>query len=104
MGAERNQTLTIALQDGFTDDAVTVRVDGETVIDRASVRTDQRIGLAYAEDVPAAGGVVTVEARVPARDLRATADVDLRTGAHVGISVLDGELVITTSATPFGYV
>ena len=103
MGGQ-DQTLTIALQDGFSDDAVIVRVDGETVIDQQSVRTDQRIGLAYAVDVASPDRVVTVEVRLPGRGLRTTADVDPRTSPHVGISVLDGELVVTTSPTPFGYV
>lgn len=103
MGADHNQTLTIALQDGFTGDAVIVRVDGETAIDQPSVRTDQRVGLAYAVEVPGADDVVTLEVRVPARGLHATADVDTRSGPHIGISVLDDELVVTTSPVPFGY-
>lgn len=103
MGGTRDHTLTIALQDGFEGEAVTVRVDGTTVIDQASVRTDQRIGLAHAVDVPHAAGVATVEVRVSGRDLRTTAAVDARTTPFVGISVLDGEVVVTTSATPFGY-
>jgi hypothetical protein len=104
VSADRNQTLTIALQDGFEGEAVTVRVGGETVIDETSVRTDQRIGLAHAVDVPHPDAVATLEVRVPGRDLRTTTDVDARTTPFVGISVLDGELVVTTSATPFGYV
>jgi hypothetical protein len=99
----RDHRLTIALQDGFEGEAVTVRVDGTTVIDRASVHTDQRIGLAHAVDVPQPAGVATVEVRVSGRELRATADIDARTTPFVGISVLDGEVVVTSSATPFGY-
>ncbi|HSK97895.1 MAG TPA: hypothetical protein VK891_14830 [Euzebyales bacterium] len=95
--------LTIALQDGFEGEAVTVRVDGETVIDETSVRTDQRIGLAHAVDVPHAEAVARLEVRVPGRNLRATAHVDARTTPFVAISVLDGEVVVTTSAAPFGY-
>ena len=103
VGADRRHTLTIALQDGFEGEAVMVRVDGETVIDETAVRTDQRIGLAHAVDVPHADGVATLEIRVPSRDLRATAHVDARATPFVAISVLDGEVVVTTSATPFGY-
>jgi len=54
-------------------------------------------------DVPHAPGVATVEVRVSGRDLRTTAAVDARTTPFVGISVLDGEVVVTRSATPFGY-
>jgi hypothetical protein len=102
-GDVENRVLTIALQDGFSDDAVTVRVDDRTVIDNQSMRTDQRIGLAYALDVPAVDGLVTVQVHLPGRDLQVTRDIDTRTSPFVGISLLDGELVVTTSQTPFGY-
>jgi hypothetical protein len=102
-GDVEHRVLTIALQDGFSDDAVTVRVDDKTVIDNQSMRTDQRIGLAYALDVPDVDGLVTLQVHLPGRDLQASRDIDTRTSPFVGISLLDGELVVTTSQTPFGY-
>jgi hypothetical protein len=103
MGGEPAGVLTIALQDGFEGDAVTVRVGDETVIDEESVRTDQRIGLAYAVDVRRPATVVTLDVRVPGRDLRVTKDIDARSHPFVGISVLDDKLIVTTTDTPFGY-
>jgi hypothetical protein len=103
MGGEPAGVLTIALQDGFEDDAVTVRIGDETVIDERSVRTDQRIGLAYAVDVQRPAAEVTLDVRVPGRGLRVMKDIDARSQAFVGISVLDGKLSVTTTDTPFGY-
>lgn len=96
-------TLTVALQDGFEDDAVTVRVGNTTVIDRQPMRTDQRIGLAYAVDVACPEPVVTLDVRVPDRALEVSQDIDVRRTPFASISVLDGRLVVTTSETPFGY-
>ena len=101
--AVENRVLTIALQDGFSDDAVTVRVDGRTVIDNQVMRTDQRIGLAYALDVPGMAGLVALQVHLPDRDLQVSRDIDTQASPFVGISLLDGELVVTTSQTPFGY-
>jgi hypothetical protein len=48
-------------------------------------------------------GLVTLQVHLPGRDLQASRDIDTRTSPFVGISLLDGELVVTTSQTPFGY-
>jgi hypothetical protein len=96
-------TLTIALQDGFEKDSVVVRVDGEVVIEETGVRTDQRIGLAYAVDVPLPHHPVIIDVQVPRRSLQAIHELQPATATSVGISLLDGEIVFRSSSTPFGY-
>jgi hypothetical protein len=96
-------TLTIALQDGFENDGVVVRVDGEIVIEETGVRTDQRIGLAYAIDVPLPDRAVVIDVQVPTRSLRASHELSPATATSVGISLLDNEIVFRSSPTPFGY-
>jgi hypothetical protein len=96
-------TLTIALQDGFENDSVVVRVDGEVVIQETGVRTDQRIGLAYAIDVPLPDRAVVIDVQVPTRSLRARHELSPATATSVGISLLDNQIVFRSSPTPFGY-
>ena len=96
-------TLTIALQDGFENDSVVVRVDGELVIEETGVRTDQRIGLAYAIDVPLPDRPVVIDVQVPTQSLRASHELSPATATSVGISLLDNEIAFRSSPTPFGY-
>lgn len=99
------QTLHIALQDGFDDEPVVVLVGGEEVLRRDAVRTDPRIGLAYAFEVPLHGpDAVTVEVRLPRRGVEGATEVVGATAVHLAVSVRDGALVFRTSEVPFGYV
>ena len=93
-------TLTIALQDGFENDSVVVTV---AVIEETGVRTDQRIGLAYAIDVPLPDRAVVIDVQVPTRSLHASHELPTTTATSVGISLLDNEIVFRSSPTPFGY-
>lgn len=95
-------TLTIALQDGFEDDSVVVRVDGRVVIEETGVRTDQRIGLAYAVDVPLPDRAAVIDVHVPTRSLHASHELR-PVETSVGISLLDNEIAFHPSSTPFGY-
>jgi hypothetical protein len=96
-------TLTIALQDGFENDSVVVRVDDAVVIQQTGVRTDQRIGLAYAIDVPLPDRPAIIDVQVPTRSLGARHELSPATATSVGISLLDNEIVFRSSPTPFGY-
>ena len=96
-------TLTIALQDGFENDSVVVTVAGDVVIEETGFRTDQRIGLAYAIDVPLPDRAVVIDVQVPTRSLHASHELPTTTATSVGISLLDNEIVFRSSPTPFGY-
>ena len=95
--------LTLALQDGFENDSVVVSVDGEVVIENAAVRTDERIGLAYAVDVPLPDRAVVIDVQVPSQSLHVSHELSPATTTSVGISLLDGQIVFRSSPTPFGY-
>jgi hypothetical protein len=97
-----SSTLTIALEDGFEGDQVIVRVGDDVVIDQRDVRTDQRIGLAYAVDVPHPAAPIVVAVEVPNRRLHGGHELSATT-TSLGISLLDGAVSIRSSATPFGY-
>jgi hypothetical protein len=97
------RTLTIALEDGFVDDHVIVRVDGTVVLDEEHVRTRTQTGLAQLVEVPAATADGRVEVTLPGRALSTTVDVDPRQAPNVRVSVRGGELVAGATATPLRY-
>lgn len=70
-------TLHVYLEDGFSGQHVCVRVDGRTVYEERSVKTDLRIALAAAFGVDAAARHAHVLVRVEPGGLQANVDVDV---------------------------
>ncbi|MEN8376598.1 MAG: hypothetical protein ABFS34_14215 [Gemmatimonadota bacterium] len=102
--ATRERRLHVALQDGFDDEPVLVRVDGEEVYRREAVRTDYRISLADSFDHPVPDDSVMLEVTLPRRGLSDSLRVDVGATPHVGISCVDGAIRWRPSSEPFGYV
>jgi len=99
-------TLHVALQDGFDDDAVVVRIDGREVYREDDVVTDTRISLADSFEVEASGAPALLEVELPARHVRDSFQLPPPAGGeiYVGVSFLEGSLQFRASARPFGYV
>ncbi len=102
--ASPNQILHVALQDGFLDDAVVVRVNGEEVHREKGVSSDPRIGLAASFDLEAPQGPATLEIELPGRKLRKTIEVDATTAPYVGVTHVEGGIEFRVSERPFGYL
>lgn len=96
--------LAIALQDGFEEDLVVVRVDGDEVLRRRDVTTDVRIGLAHSFDVRIERLPATVEVELPDRGLSGRTTVEAGGPLHLGASVVDGAVRFRVSERPFGYL
>ena len=95
--------LHIALQDGFDDDTVEVRIDGRTVYRRVGVTTLTQISRADAFDVEV-DGPANVEISLPGRNVSTVVSVPERpAGTYLGVSVLRDALVHRLSEEPFGY-
>jgi hypothetical protein len=95
--------LHIALEEGFSDDEVTVGVDGREVLHREAVSTRMQVGLADSADatVPPGRHVVTVSARGASRSI----DVELEDQLFLGISLSrSGAIEHRVSRERFGYV
>ena|SRR5215207_1756419 len=95
--------LHIALEEGFSDDAVTVGVDGEEVRHFEAVSTRMQIGLADTADATVQAGrhVVTVSARGASRSI----DVEVEDQLFLGISMSrSGAIEHRVSRERFGYV
>jgi hypothetical protein len=95
--------LHIALQEGFSDDQVTVSVDGREVLRRMGVSTRLQVGLAEAIDVAVDQGrhAVTVSARSGLESI----DVEVQDEIYLGISLgRSGTIEHRVSRERFGYV
>jgi hypothetical protein len=86
-------SLTIALTDGFTGQAVVVRVDDRVVLDEGRVRTRPQIGLAREIAVPVeGGGQHTVAVSLPAEGIEGSLTVDVDVNPAVLVAFREGTL------------
>jgi hypothetical protein len=96
--------LSVALEEGFEQDAVVVLVNGQQVFDSTDVSTRMQIGLAGSFEVPIEEEQVVVEVSVPSRGLSGRLEQTVTDRMHIGVSLQDGEVVFRTSMEPFGYL
>lgn len=96
--------VNVALEEGFTGGPVAVRINGAEVFRKEDVKTRLQIGLAASFEKEVEPGPVRLEVELPEKELEKTFDLDVSGTVYAGISVQDGDLVIRTSAEPFGYL
>ena len=86
---QQNQAaaLHIALQIGFSDDEVAVRVNGLEVLRKAGVKTRIQAGLAEAFDVDIEGGPAKIELSLPSRGIAETLEIVVTKPTYLGVSV-----------------
>jgi len=98
-------TLHTALQEGFADDEVILRIDGREVFHKTGVKTRLQIGLAATHEEPVNSGPVSVEVELPARKLTRTLPMVVTEDLFLGVSLEPvGTLRHVVSREPFGYV
>jgi len=96
-------TLRIDLQDGFQDDDVVVKVDGEERLRQAGMTTKKVLGLAGSVTVDVPEGKRSIELSVPGRGVTKQVDVDTQTTTHVGLSLSGKDVTVLARDKPFGY-
>jgi hypothetical protein len=96
--------LSVALEEGFEDDAVVVEVNGRKVFEQDGVSTRTQIGLAVSFEVPIDQPDAVTEVRLPARGAAGQTRCTVVDRLYVGVSVQSGDVVFRTSEEPFGYV
>lgn len=97
-------TLHVALEEGFVDDEVVVRVDDDEVLSER-VRTRMQLGLAETVDVDVDRPACRLTVDVPGRGATTELEVETADDVWVGVSLTaHGGLESRVSATPFGYV
>ncbi len=96
--------LTVALQDGFAEDLVIVRINRAEIFRKEDVTTKLLLGYAESFTMQVPEGQVDVEILVPLRNLSETIVVPVSTTAYLGLSIQDREIVHRLSNEPFGYL
>ena len=95
----------MALEEGFSGDAVTVRVAGKKAFEARALQTMLQVGLAdqFSVDVP--DGDVEVSIEAPRRGVAHRQKVAVDGPTYIGISLEEtGDVKVRTSSEPFGYV
>lgn len=92
--------MAIALDEGFTDDHVVVRVDGDVVLDDEHVRTRTQTGHARLLERRTAAANCRVDVVLPDRGLRTTLRTSPAQAPNVRVSVYGDRLVASASDTP----
>lgn len=96
----------IAIQDGFQNDTLVVRLDGAEVYRRAGLKTRMQIGLADSFSFDAAPGAAELLVEIPTRNAGVTIPVEVPPVGelHVGLSVTpDGAITYQSTDEPFRY-
>jgi hypothetical protein len=96
--------LRVYLTDGFAGDHAIVRVNGQTVLDKAGVTTKKLYGLAeQLSPVDVTGGEAEVEVSLPEKNVAASFKVDLSQGSHVPVA-LEGEKLVHSVRKMIGFM
>jgi hypothetical protein len=96
--------LHIALQEGFSDDTVVVRVNGNEVLRQAGISTRLQIGFAASVEKEVAGSTADLTVDLPQRSLSKSMAIPLAGSTYVGVSVEPQGIVFKISIEPFGYL
>lgn len=97
--------LYVHLQDGFSGEPVTIRLDGKTVAENSAVKTRPQLGLAEIIPLEVPPGRHTLEVQVPAHTQVETITLGPDQELYIGLSLNpDGGLSHRISESPFGYV
>ena len=96
--------LHVALQEGFDNDNVLMRLNDQPVYESAGVTTDLRIGRADAVEVPLGEGRLRLSVTLPDRGISGAVVIQSTNTVFVGVSVEGDAVEFTVSDQPFGYL
>lgn len=97
--------LNVNLQEGFVNDTVVVRVNGQEVFNKTSVKTKLQIGLANVFQVDVPEGLLDIEIALPLKNVSESLALEVSSPVHLGLSVNhEGRITHRISQEPFGYL
>lgn len=98
-------TLHIALQDGFRDDVITIRVNGEKVFEKSGVTTKLQISYADSFELEIQGGAVTIGIDLPRRNISRSTNLQINSPSYLAINLQsDNKIDFKVSQEPFRYL
>jgi len=96
--------LSVDLQEGFDNDTVIIRLNGQEVYREDGVATMRVLGLADTFSTAAEPGPATLEVVVESRGLAQTIPLEIGDHTHVGLSIVKGGIEAIASSEAFGYM
>jgi hypothetical protein len=98
-------SLHIALHDGFKDDTVAIRVNGEKVVEKSGVTTKLQISYADSFDVDVPKGNANVEVSLPLKHLSSSTSLQVEAPVYLGIDLTpENKIDYRISQEPFRYL
>jgi hypothetical protein len=82
-------TCYVHIQEGFKDDTVIVRVNGNDVFMKEHITTSRLLGPAASFSICLNEGLAVVIALVPHRNLQGSLELQVHSNIHLGISIID---------------
>jgi hypothetical protein len=95
--------LRVDFQEGFTNDEIDLRLNGQELLKKAGVTTNRLLGLASSAEVEVPNGRVTIEITIPTKNLAKTISLESSGSEHLGVSIENGRIEHIVSQQPFGY-
>jgi hypothetical protein len=95
--------LHIDFQEGFSNDTIVLRMNGEERFQKEGITTNRLLGLASSAQIEVPNGRVTIEIKIPTKNLAKTIMLDTSESEHLGVSIENGRIEHIVSQRPFGY-
>jgi hypothetical protein len=97
--------LHIALQDGFLNDEVVIKVNDQGVFHQFQVKTRFQLGLATSFEINVPEGLINMNVILPQKNLEQTTVLEISAPAYLGISLTaDGNISFHLSNDRFRYL
>ena len=95
--------LHVDFQEGFTQDKIVLRINGQERWQKQDVTTNRLLGLASSAEIDVPDGSVTIDIQIPTKNLAKTISIEISGSAFLGISIENGRIEHIVSQRPFGY-
>lgn len=96
-------SISIDLQDGFSDDIVVVQVNGQEIFNKKGVNTDYSLGRADSVETLVPEDSVEVAVAVPSKSLSDTVVIKAAAEIYLGVSIIDDRIVFRISDKMYRY-
>lgn len=105
-GQDVSKTLLhIALQEGFTNDSVVIKVNGKEVFKKSGVNTRYQIGFADSAEAHIDIGTAEVEVILPLKGLKKSVELQIPGPTYLAVILTpEGNIDFRVSKEPFKYM
>src|SRR5262245_32214628 len=95
--------LRVDFQEGFTHDQIDLRINGQERLQKEGVTTNLLLGLASSVEIEVPPGRVTIDIKIPTKNLAKTISLECSGSEYLGVSIENGRIEHIVSQQPFGY-